>query len=77
LKAAKSKPPSRPVRRPEPMCLYSVTEVAEQCHVSPKTVRRLIANGMLGSVRVGRSVRVPHAELVRHLKRIYGAVVLT
>lgn len=69
MPVTKTKTSGRASRHPEPICLYSVTEVAEQCGVSEKTVRRLIEKGKLRSVRVGRSVRIPHAELLGHLNR--------
>lgn len=44
---------------------WSVTEAAEALGVHPASVRRLIAAGQLGSLRVGRRVLVPDAELRR------------
>jgi excisionase family DNA binding protein len=38
--------------------LYSVREVADQLGVHPETVRRLIHDGRLDAVRVGRVLRV-------------------
>jgi excisionase family DNA binding protein len=38
--------------------LYSVREVADQLGVHPETVRRLIHDGRLDAVRVGRLLRV-------------------
>jgi excisionase family DNA binding protein len=70
MKLAKSKSSKPSIRRPEPVCLYSVPNVAVQCDVSEKTVRRLIEKGTLRSVRVGRSVRIPHAALMDHLARM-------
>ena len=51
-------------RRPDPICLYSVKQVAEQCGLSEKTIRRHIENGRLRFQRVGRAIRVSHAELL-------------
>jgi excisionase family DNA binding protein len=73
MKAATSKSKKQGGQRPEPVCLYSVATVAEQCDTSDKTIRRLIEKGKLRSVRVGRSIRVPHGELVAHLNRTQGA----
>jgi excisionase family DNA binding protein len=38
--------------------LYSVREVADQLGVHPETIRRLIHEGRLDAVRVGRVLRV-------------------
>ena len=46
--------PSDPHRQP----LLTVRQVAEHFQVSERTVRRLIAEGRLGVVRIGRSVRI-------------------
>ena len=43
--------------------LVSVREVADQLGVHPETVRRLIHDGRLDAVRVGRVLRV-HREAV-------------
>jgi len=43
--------------------LYSVREVASQLGVHPETIRRLIHDGRLDAVRVGRVLRV-HKEAV-------------
>jgi excisionase family DNA binding protein len=47
----------------EPEGLVSVREVAAQLGVHPETVRRLIHDGRLDAVRVGRVLRV-HREAV-------------
>jgi excisionase family DNA binding protein len=39
--------------------LISVREVARQLGVHPETIRRLIHDGRLDAVRVGRVLRVP------------------
>jgi excisionase family DNA binding protein len=46
----------------------SIVEVADILGVSTKTVRRLIARGELGFVRIGRSVRVPASALQELLR---------
>ena len=43
---------------PESAALYSVREVAGQLGVHPETIRRLIHDGRLDAVRVGRVLRV-------------------
>ncbi len=67
MQVAKSKSPSAPARRPEPIWLYSVKEVAQQCGLSEKTVRRMVESGRLRSLRAGRSIRISHDELTRFL----------
>jgi excisionase family DNA binding protein len=47
----------------EPGGLVSVREVAAQLGVHPETIRRLIHDGRLDAVRVGRVLRV-HREAV-------------
>jgi excisionase family DNA binding protein len=42
----------------EPESLVSVRDVADQLGVHPETIRRLIHNGRLDGVRVGRVLRV-------------------
>ncbi|MEX1254867.1 MAG: helix-turn-helix domain-containing protein [Dehalococcoidia bacterium] len=51
------------IERPER--LLTVKEVAERLRVHPITVRRHIKAGRLSAVRIGRSVRVPEAELTK------------
>jgi excisionase family DNA binding protein len=48
---------------PQPDTLYSVREVAGQLGVHPETIRRLIHDGRLDAVRVGRVLRV-HKQAV-------------
>jgi excisionase family DNA binding protein len=48
---------------PHPDSLYSVREVAVQLGVHPETIRRLIHDGRLDAVRVGRVLRV-HKQAV-------------
>jgi len=43
--------------------LYSVREVASQLGVHPETIRRLIHDGRLDAVRIGRVLRV-HKDAV-------------
>ncbi len=49
--------------------LYSVREVAGQLGVHPETIRRLIHDGRLDAVRVGRVLRVPKAAVDTFLAR--------
>ena len=43
---------------PQASGLYSVREVAGQLGVHPETIRRLIHDGRLDAVRIGRVLRV-------------------
>lgn len=45
--------------------LLTVSQVARICSVSPQTVRRMIADGRLHAIRIGRCVRVNTAEVAR------------
>ena len=56
------------IRRPDPVCLYSVKEVAQQCNLSEKTIRRHIENGRLRVQRVGHAIRISHEELLIFLR---------
>ncbi len=49
--------------------LVSVREVADQLGVHPETVRRLIHDGRLDAVRVGRVLRVHREAVDRFLAR--------
>jgi excisionase family DNA binding protein len=49
--------------------LYTVREVASRLGVHPETVRRLIHDGRLDAVRVGRVLRVEPASLEVFLAR--------
>ena len=42
---------------------YSIADVAEQLSLSQKSIRRYIASGQLGSVKVGASYRIPKGAL--------------
>ncbi|MEO0260575.1 MAG: helix-turn-helix domain-containing protein [candidate division WOR-3 bacterium] len=46
----------------------TVEEVAELLRVSTRTVQRLLKEGGLPGVRIGRQWRIPRAELLAHLK---------
>lgn len=49
--------------------LHSVRHVAEQLGVHPETIRRLIHDGRLEAVRVGRVLRITTAGLDGFLAR--------
>jgi excisionase family DNA binding protein len=50
--------------------LYSVREVADRLGVHPETIRRLIHDGRLDAIRVGRVLRVDGAALEGFLARM-------
>ena len=47
--------------------LLSVREVADALGVNPETIRRLIHDGRLDAIRVGRVLRIDRAELDRFI----------
>jgi excisionase family DNA binding protein len=49
--------------------LYSVRQVADRLGVHPETIRRLIHDGRLDAVRVGRVLRVDGGALARFVER--------
>lgn len=51
------------------MPAMSVPKVAELLAVSPKTIYRLVSNGELGCIRVGRAVRVTESQLNDYVAR--------
>ena len=53
----------------QPSDLYSVREVAGRLGVHPETIRRLIHDGRLDAIRVGRVLRVHGAALEHFLAR--------
>lgn len=53
------------MREPE---FLTVEEVAELLRVSSRTVQRLLKEGKLPGVRVGRQWRIPRAELLAYLR---------
>lgn len=50
-----------------PMAL-NVREVAEILRISTKLVYRLINNGTILSVKIGRENRIPKAELIAYMR---------
>lgn len=53
----------------ECMPAMSVAKVAERLAVSPRTIYRLVSNGELNCVRVGRAVRVTESQLNEYVAR--------
>jgi excisionase family DNA binding protein len=53
----------------QPDSLVSVREVADQLGVHPETIRRLIHDGRLDAVRVGRVLRVHRDAVDKFLAR--------
>ena len=51
-----------------PRLAYSVRETAEMLGVSEKTIRRLVARGMLRPSKALRHLRIPRSEIERFLK---------
>ncbi len=50
--------PAPPAATPTPELVHTIGQTAKKLHVSPMTVRRLLARGELQRVRLGRAVRV-------------------
>ncbi len=51
-----------------PRLALNVDEAAAALHVSPRTVRKLIANRDLPVVRIGRRVLLPHDRLAEWIR---------
>lgn len=49
----------------------TVAEVATQMRVSKMTVYRLVHNGQLEAIRVGRSFRVPEKAVEEYLQKSF------
>ena len=49
--------------------LFSVREVADRLGVHPETIRRLIHEGRMDAVRVGRVLRVARADVEAFIGR--------
>jgi excisionase family DNA binding protein len=45
---------------------WTPNQIAERWLVSPRTVRRLIEAGKLGACRVGKQIRIRHADLLAY-----------
>lgn len=52
---------------PDDLLAYDIIQAARKLFVSPKTLRREIAKGVIGTVRIGRLHRIPKSELDRYL----------
>ena len=59
-------------REAEISTLYSVRQAAERLGVHPETIRRLIHDGRLEAVRVGRVLRVDGDALAGFVSRQRG-----
>lgn len=53
--------------------LYSVPEAAEQLSISPRVLERLIADGKVDTVKIGRRRLVPGEALEDYVERVKGA----
>jgi excisionase family DNA binding protein len=51
----------------EPETFLTVQEVADRLRVAPRTIYRLLAEGAIEAVRVGRNWRVSPSALERYL----------
>ena len=60
-----------PISKPIPR-LLSITAVALRLDVSEKTVRRLVHDGRLASLRIGRQIRISEMDLADFLARSRG-----
>ena len=70
----RKKPPATALGRSvaaEPV-LHKVAAVAARLDVSPRTVRRLIAQGDLPVHRIGRAIRISEDDLARFLAKRRG-----
>lgn len=46
---------------------YTVSDLAKQLKLNPITIQHYIREGKLAALRLGRSYRVSHADLLRFL----------
>ena len=60
--------PGQDANASEPLMLR-VSDAARLLNVSRSTMYQLVTNGDVNVIRIGRSVRVPRAELVRLVDR--------
>lgn len=60
LREAKSLPS---VQSPPPVQWYTRADVARICQVHPDTVKKWIRDGLLDTVKIGRSVRITQAAI--------------
>lgn len=52
--------------------VYTADEVAYTLRVSTETVYRLIKNGEIRALKVGRNYRIPEDALVEYFRKEYG-----
>jgi excisionase family DNA binding protein len=50
--------------------LYSKTDAAEQLGISERVLDRLIADGLVETVKIGRRRLVPHEALEDYIERL-------
>lgn len=50
----------------EPACHHSVKSLAEHWNVGTDTVRRVIDNGSLKALRIGRTIRIPKSAVAAY-----------
>lgn len=53
--------------------LYSIPEAAEMLSVSPRVLERLIADGEIDTVKIGRRRLVPSEALAEYVERVKAA----
>lgn len=53
--------------------LYDIPEASEQLSVSERVIARLIKDGEIDSVKLGRRRLVPHEAIVDYIKRLQEA----
>lgn len=53
--------------------LYAIPDAADQISVSARVLERLIADGEVESVKVGRRRLVPHDALTDYIERLRDA----
>lgn len=53
--------------------LYAIPDAAEQISVSARVLERLVADGEVESVKVGRRRLVPHDALTDYIERLRKA----
>jgi excisionase family DNA binding protein len=53
----------------EPSKLWTIAELARHCGVSRDTIKRLVKNGHIETVFIGRSVRIQHRSFLEFIAR--------
>ena len=56
---------------------HDVPTVAKRWSVSERTVRRLIASGKIGVLRIAGTTRIPESEQERYLRESYTPAITT